>query len=115
LSRDGHVPQIDALSAARRVEDGATLLDVREDDEWQAGHAPAAHHVVMQQVPERYGTLPQDVEIVVVCRSGGRSQRVAEFLRAQGFEAVNLAGGMRAWAEGGLPVQTSNGTSGEVI
>jgi rhodanese-related sulfurtransferase len=111
--RDG-VPQIDASGAHELVGEGALLLDVREDDEWTAGHAPEASHVPMAQVPAATGELPAG-EIVVVCRSGSRSQRVAAFLRAQGFTASNLAGGMQAWAASGLPVVSEQGAPGTVI
>ena len=86
------------------VDAGALLLDVREPDEWQAEHAPEAMLLPMGQVRERQGELPRDRRIVVVCRSGGRSAAVTESLRAWGFDAVNLAGGMCAWAAAGLPV-----------
>jgi rhodanese-related sulfurtransferase len=69
----------------------------------------------MAHVPGEGEGLPLDVEIVVVCRSGGRSQKVAEFLRASGHGAVNLDGGMRAWAAAGLPVITDTGVPGSVI
>jgi rhodanese-related sulfurtransferase len=113
VSAPGNVPQIDPADAARRMAAGALLLDVREPDEWQAGHARAARHIPMADVPA--APLPDDTEIVVVCRGGGRSQKVAEFLVAQGVAAINLAGGMRAWAESGRDVVTDEGVSGTVI
>jgi len=109
------VPQIGAADGAGRVQAGALLLDVREPDEWLAGHAPAAIHIRLAEVPERMGDLPAGSEVVVICRSGVRSDRAAAFLRANGFEAANLAGGMRAWAAAGLDVVTDEGDPGRVI
>jgi len=76
------------------------LVDVRED--WEIALAPVpteSLHIPMQRIPERIGELDPGKEIVVICRSGGRSAQVAEFLAAQGFTAVfNLAGGILAWS-----------------
>ena len=100
----GATPQIGARAAKGLVDAGALLLDVREPDEWQAEHAPEAMLLPMGQVRQHHGELPRDRRIVVVCRSGGRSAAVTESLRASGFDAVNLAGGMCAWGAAGLPV-----------
>ncbi|GAC1312093.1 MAG: hypothetical protein NVSMB12_01480 [Acidimicrobiales bacterium] len=109
------VPQVDPEEGARLVEAGALLLDVREPDEWMAGHAPAAAHLPLGEVPLRSEELPTDRQVVAICRAGGRSQQAAEFLRQRGVDAVNLAGGMRAWHAAGLDVVTDDGTGGTVI
>ena len=109
------VPEVDAASGRALVESGALLLDVREPDEWAAGHAPGAHAIPLGQVQDRVDELPTDRQIVAICRSGGRSAAATEALNAWGFDAVNLAGGMRAWAGAGLPVVTDDGTPGAVI
>jgi rhodanese-related sulfurtransferase len=94
-----------------QVPDSVYLLDVREDDEWAAGHAPHAAHVPMQEIPARMGEIPQDQAVVVTCRAGGRSAQVTAYLRAQGFdEVVNLAGGMQAWAAAGRSLTSGDGT-----
>jgi DMSO/TMAO reductase YedYZ molybdopterin-dependent catalytic subunit/glyoxylase-like metal-dependent hydrolase (beta-lactamase superfamily II) len=100
----GTTPHVGARAAKALVDAGALLLDVREPDEWEAGHAPGASLLPMGQVREHQQELPRDGRIVVVCRSGGRSAAVTESLLAWGFDAVNLAGGMCAWAAAGLPV-----------
>jgi rhodanese-related sulfurtransferase len=87
---------------AARAQDGASpvLLDVRE--EWELGLAQVdtALHIPMGRVPERLDELERDREIVVMCRSGGRSAQVAHYLKQQGFQRVwNLAGGIIAWSE----------------
>jgi DMSO/TMAO reductase YedYZ molybdopterin-dependent catalytic subunit/glyoxylase-like metal-dependent hydrolase (beta-lactamase superfamily II) len=103
-ARVGSTPQVGARAAKVLVDAGALLLDVREPDEWSAEHAPGASLVPMGQVREHQEELPRDRRIIVVCRSGGRSAAVTESLLAWGFDAVNLAGGMCAWAAAGLPV-----------
>jgi len=88
-------------TALELLADGAYLLDVRTDDEWNSGHFPSAHHLELALVPDSFDTLPDDALIVCVCRSGGRSRRAAEFLAERGFETVNAEGGMLAWADAG--------------
>lgn len=94
---------------------GALLLDVREAAEWRAGHAPAARHIPLGELDDHLGELPQDQAVVVVCRSGGRSARATTVLTRSGFEALNLKGGMMAWASAGLAVQTDDGEAGTVV
>ncbi|MDT7709262.1 MAG: hypothetical protein QOG20_4869 [Pseudonocardiales bacterium] len=94
----------------------AVLLDVREDDEWTAGHAPDATHVPMNEVPGRITDLPDGDPLYVICRSGGRSGRVVAFLAQQGVQAVNVDGGMQAWAAAGRPmVSERDGVPPDVI
>jgi rhodanese-related sulfurtransferase len=110
------IEQVGVDEAATLIDEGAFLLDVREDDEWAAGHAPDATHVAMNTVPDAHaGVLPRDNRIVVVCRAGGRSQRVAQFLQQAGYDAVNLAGGMQSWHAAGRAVVTDGGGDGQVI
>jgi rhodanese-related sulfurtransferase len=93
-----------------KVPADAYLLDVREDDEWAAGHAPDAVHVPMNDVPVRMGEIPMDRQVVVTCRMGGRSAQVTAYLRAQGYDdAVNLLGGMQAWHAAGRPLTGGDG------
>jgi rhodanese-related sulfurtransferase len=81
-----------------------TVLDVREDDEWAAGHIEGARHIPLMQVPARFAELPSDRQVLVVCRVGSRSAQATAYLQAQGVQAVNLAGGMVAWAQAGRPM-----------
>lgn len=108
------VPSLGPLQAESLLEDEAVLLDVREPDEWSAGHAPAARHVPLGELAARSGELPEGV-VVVVCRSGGRSAVATAALVAAGRDAFNLVGGMKAWAAAGLPVVTDQGAAGTVI
>ena len=80
----------------------AVLLDVREDDEWADGHAPEAVHVPMSRIS--IDDIPAGRPVYCICRSGNRSGRVAAALVDAGVEAVNVAGGMIAWSDAGLPV-----------
>lgn len=107
------VPHIDVDAAAARTD--TVLLDVRGPDEWRAGHAPTAISIPMDEVPARIGDLDSARPVVCVCRSGNRSGRVTAFLRSQGVDAVNMAGGMQAWSLAGLPVVDEAGNPGVVI
>jgi len=109
------LPEIEADDAHAAVAAGAFLLDVREPDEWAAGHAPGAVHVPMRELPARSGELPRDRLIVAICRSGARSRTIGEVLAADGFEVANTIGGMRAWAAFGYDVVTDADTPGVVI
>jgi len=109
-----HVPEIGPSDAHDRQAD-AVLLDVREPDEWAAGHAPGALHITLGNLGRDYGELPRDAPILCVCRGGGRSERAAGALRGAGYDASNVAGGMKAWAASGLPVVTDDGAPGAVI
>jgi rhodanese-related sulfurtransferase len=97
------------------VAEDAFLLDVREPDEWEAGHAPSAVHVPMGDVVTRLDEIPDDREVVVVCRAGTRSAQVAAYLQRLGRQTVNLDGGMQAWAQAGRPMQSTTGAPPQVI
>ncbi|QNP75862.1 rhodanese-like domain-containing protein [Streptomyces roseirectus] len=101
------------------LKDGDFLLDVREDDEWQAGHAAGALHIPMSDFVARYGELteaaPQDARVNVICRSGGRSAQVTAYLVQQGIDAVNVIGGMQLWEASGKPVIRPSGDPGTVV
>ena len=88
--------------------DDAVILDVRRQDEWDAGHAPTAIHIPIEELPDRAGELPATgTPIPVVCRGGGRSARAAKWLNENGHSAINVAGGMKAWHEAGKPMESS--------
>ncbi|GAA0446574.1 rhodanese-like domain-containing protein [Streptomyces stramineus] len=95
------------------------LLDVREADEWSAGHAEGALHIPMSDFVARFGELtekvPDGARINVICRSGGRSAQVTNYLVQQGLDAVNVDGGMQVWEAAGRPVVDGNGAPGTVI
>jgi rhodanese-related sulfurtransferase len=93
---------------------GTVLLDVREDDEWNRGHAAAAQHIPMGQVPGRLDEIDRSAKLYVICKAGGRSAKVAEFLARDGFEPTNVEGGMLAWDSAGRPVITDAGGAGSI-
>src|SRR6266480_4061621 len=82
--------------AAALIADGAIMIDVREDHEWRAGHAPKARHVPLGRLPVRLAELPQGRTYITVCRSGARSRRAAAMLARAGRDVANLSGGMHA-------------------
>lgn len=93
-------------TAALRERPDVMILDVREQDEWDAGHIPGAVFMPMGQVPDRLSEIPKDKTVIVQCRSGNRSSQVTDFLVQQGFTNVhNMAGGINAWQSAGLPVE----------
>jgi len=91
------------------------LLDVREDDEWQAGHIEGAQHIPLRELGERIGELPKSRHIVAVCRSGSRSGAAVRGLKQMGYDAENLDGGVVAWTRAGLPLVDGAGRPGRVI
>jgi rhodanese-related sulfurtransferase len=90
------------------------LLDVREDDEWARGHAAHAQHIPMGEVPARLDEISRSATLYVVCKAGGRSAKVSDFLARNGFEPTNVNGGMLAWAEAGRPVVSDDGSPGSI-
>jgi phage shock protein E len=82
------------------------VLDVREQWEYDEGHIPGVTLIPMNEVPDRLSEIPTDKEVIVTCRTGNRSGQVTDFLRQEGFDNVhNMAGGIVAWQEAGLPVE----------
>jgi hydroxyacylglutathione hydrolase len=98
------IEQLDARAAAARAADDGLLLDVREESEWSAGHAPGAMHIPYEQLRERAHELPLDRPIVTYCASGVRSSLASSLLEASGRDVANLRGGFTAWRSAGLPI-----------
>ena len=90
------------------------LLDVREDDEWAAGHAPDAVHIPVGALPGRVAEIPADREVYVICRSGARSAYAAQQLSVAGRKTINVADGMTGWAVAGRPMISEDGTEPHV-
>ncbi|GGR82722.1 hypothetical protein GCM10008960_07190 [Deinococcus sedimenti] len=106
----GRMEEVTPQEGQRRVQQGALLVDVREQNEFDEVHAEGAQLIPLSEFEARYAELPKDRELVMICRSGARSARAGEFLKAQGYDSVvNLAGGTMAWVQDGLPsVQGGN-------
>lgn len=103
-------PGVSVQEAARLREDGeGAVLDVRDQEEWDAGRIPDALWLPVDEVDARGGELPAASPIVTACRSGKRSGKVAAQLHEKGYEADNIEGGMEAWHEAGLPMEPVDG------
>ena len=85
--------------------EAATVIDVREPDEFQNVRAAGALSIPMSEVIERIDELPRDDTIYLICASGGRSAKVGEYLETRDFDVVNVEGGTYAWTDAGLPVE----------
>lgn len=92
-----------------------TVLDVRELYEWEAGHIDGAVHIPVDQIPARLDELDPDEDLHVICRTGGRSRRVTEWLVANGYSAVNVDGGMGEWLEASRPMVSETGKEPTVL
>ncbi len=106
------VTEIDSETLQSRLSNGDDLLlvDVRTPSEVAQGALPNAIHIPMAVIPVRVGELPRDRELVIYCRSGARSYHTCQFLAQQGFEnAVNLRGGIIAWARHGYEIGQIDG------
>ncbi|GAB2811662.1 hypothetical protein GCM10022221_06420 [Actinocorallia aurea] len=108
------------VQEARRRTQGAdaraVLLDVRERGEWDAGRAPGAVHAPLSALAAG-AALPRAAQgrpLVVICRSGNRSQKATELLAERGMDAVDVRGGMKGWASAGHPVVDGHGNNGSV-
>ena len=98
---------------ARREE--VQIVDVRWPNEWEAGRIEGALHIPLDDLDDRLDEMDRDRPVVTVCRTGSRSSAAAEQLRAEGFRAENLDGGLEAWAGRGLPLTTADGRPGAVV
>lgn len=92
-----------SVAAAAVPEDGY-LLDVREADEWHAGHAPGAVHIPLSELNQRAREVPNDRDVYVICRSGARSAQAVAAFNDAGWSTANVEGGMHAWQAAGRPM-----------
>ncbi|MCU1440396.1 MAG: hypothetical protein JWP85_1393 [Rhodoglobus sp.] len=103
---DSPMPEVSAEEAIALVAGGTVLLDVREHNEWDAGHAPDARLLPMSQIQSRVDEVPADTRLLVVCHSGARSARVTDWLLQEGYDAANVSGGMVAWQRAGGEIES---------
>jgi rhodanese-related sulfurtransferase len=113
MSSDEYVPLPEI--AAADVAPAAHVLDVREDDEWAAGHIDGSQHIPLGQLMGRLDELPTGQRLVVTCKMGGRSARATAYLLQAGRDAVNLDGGVTAWSAAGRPLVDGAGQPGSVL
>ena len=109
------VVDVDVATARQMIDDGALLLDIREPHEWEAGHSPEAVYLPLAWVSDAKASIPAGSRVVVTCRSGNRSRVGTEVLLANGYQAVNLAGGMQAWVDAGETLVDMHGNHGAVV
>jgi rhodanese-related sulfurtransferase len=102
---------ISADEAVRRVAAGSVLVDVREQNEWDRGHAPEALFLPMSQLADGIDGLPDSEPLLIICHSGARSLRVATALHDAGYDVINVDGGMEAWTSAGGVVVSENDES----
>ncbi|MDX6595219.1 MAG: hypothetical protein QOI72_601 [Solirubrobacterales bacterium] len=95
--------------AQKMIEEGAQLIDVRADHEWEAGHLPGATHVPLDELPERTGEIDKERPVLLYCRGGNRSTMAATALADAGYDAAKLSEGIVGWDEAGLPLAPDDG------
>ncbi len=114
MNQQEAVEQITPEVAVRLLGEGAALIDVREPEEWRVGRAPEALHIPLGELGARLAELPVGPQLIMVCRSGARSNSAAAALVGIGLPALNLAGGMQAWKAAEYPVVSDGGLPGDV-
>jgi rhodanese-related sulfurtransferase len=107
------VSKVAPEDARRLIDEGAQVIDVRADHEWEAGRIAGASHVELATLPSRTGDIDRDRPVVVYCRGGSRSEMAAEALGGEGFDAVVLDGGFPAWLDDGGPAEPEGAYAAE--
>jgi len=109
MGEAGEPREVSREEARKLLEDGAQLVDVRADHEWDAGRIPGASHVPLAELAQRAGEIEKERPVVVYCRGGNRSSMAAAALVEAGYDASKLSEGITGWAEAGLPVDPEGG------
>jgi rhodanese-related sulfurtransferase len=95
--------------AQKQIEDGAQLVDVRADHEWEAGRIAGATHLPLAELAQRAGEIDKDRPVVLYCRGGNRSTMAAAALAEAGYDAHKLSEGIVGWSDAGLPLEPDDG------
>jgi rhodanese-related sulfurtransferase len=103
------IREVTREEARELVKDGAQLLDVRADHEWEMGRIEGARHVPLAELSERVGEIDKERPVVLYCRGGNRSTMATEALAAEGYEAAKLSEGIVGWADADLPLEGPDG------
>ncbi len=111
----GNVNSVFSADIEENIKEGYKLIDVREDHEWNAGHHSLAEHIPMAKIPENLDTFKENEKYIIICRSGNRSGKVANYLDNNGIEAFNLTGGMKELSLHSENVIDSAGKKGSII
>ena len=109
-----NIPTVTLDGVPHPLPAGLHVLDVREQDEWQAGHIEGALHIPLSELGGRVDDVPTD-QTLVVCKAGGRSAQATGFLAQHGRDVVNLDGGMVDWEAAGRPMISETGQPARVI
>ena len=109
----GETREVSREEAQKLIEEGAQLVDVRADHEWELGRIEGATHVPLAELAERTGEIDRDRPVVLYCRGGNRSTMATEALAAEGYDAAKLSEGIVGWAEAGLPLAPEGGAVAE--
>jgi len=105
----GETREISRDEARKLIDDGAQLIDVRADHEWEVGRIAGASHVPLPELPQRLGEIDKDRPVVVYCRGGNRSSMATEALTDAGYDAVKLSEGIVGWSEDERPLEPETG------
>ncbi|HET9198287.1 MAG TPA: rhodanese-like domain-containing protein [Solirubrobacterales bacterium] len=105
----GEIKEVSREEARKLVVEGAQLIDVRADHEWEAGRIAGAVHVPLPELPQRLDEIDSDRPVVVYCRGGNRSSMATDALTEAGYDAVKLSDGIVGWSEGELPLEPEGG------
>jgi rhodanese-related sulfurtransferase len=105
----GEVREVSREEARKLIDEGAQLVDVRADHEWEAGRISGATHVPLPQLPQRLDEIDTDRPVVLYCRGGNRSSMATAALAEAGYDAVKLTEGIVGWSEEDLPLEPEGG------
>jgi rhodanese-related sulfurtransferase len=105
----GEAREVSRTDARKLIDDGAQLVDVRADHEWEVGRIAGATHVPLPELPQRLGEIDKDRPVVVYCRGGNRSSMATDALTEAGYDAVKLSEGIVGWNEDELPLEPEGG------
>jgi rhodanese-related sulfurtransferase len=105
----GETREVSRDEARKLIDEGAQLIDVRADHEWEVGRIAGASHVPLPELPQRLGEIDKDRPVVVYCRGGNRSSMATEALTDAGYDAVKLSEGIVGWSEDELPLEPETG------
>jgi len=113
MAEADEVREVSRGEARKLVEEGAQLVDVRADHEWEAGRIAGATHLPLAELDARAGEIEKERPVVLYCRGGNRSTMAAAVLAAAGYDAVKLSEGIVGWEEEGLPLEPEGGYAAE--
>ena len=109
MNEAGEAPEVSRAEARKLIEEGAQLVDVRADHEWEVGRIAGATHLPLDELAGRAGELEKERPVVVYCRGGNRSSMAAAALAEAGYDAKKLSEGIVGWSEEGLPLEPEDG------